>query len=164
MYLARHLHDLGRRDVTAIFGATTHDLLPVLLISEPARDGTPTHCAHLPAEAHFAATITTDDGSLGLKGVVTDALGLWHRSRGGNSAGAVVFACGPDAMLRALARQTRELGLRCQLSIERMMGCGLGACQACITRLCDPSRPDGWRWALTCSDGPVFDRDALFDY
>jgi dihydroorotate dehydrogenase electron transfer subunit len=164
LYLARILDESGRHDVTAIFGATTRALLPLRLSSEPSAAGRPLPCAELAGSSRFPTVITTDDGSLGMRGVVTDALRAWHAGLGGGPArGGQVFTCGPTAMLRAVAEATRELGLDCQMCIERMMGCGLGTCLSCVVRVRDPDRPDGWRWALTCSDGPVFDRDELLD-
>ncbi len=164
VYLARRLDELGRRDVTAVFGTTTRDLLPVRLLSEPTTDGEPQMCAELAGSARFPAVITTDDGSVGMRGVVTDALRKWHADRGSRSrAGAVVFACGPEPMLKAVAQATRKLRLGCQLCLERKMGCGLGTCLSCVVRVRDESRAEGWRWALTCSDGPVFDREELID-
>jgi len=164
VYLARRLDESGLRDVTAVLGATTRDLLPVRLLSEPTTDGQPQMCAELAGAVRFPAVITTDDGSVGLRGVVTDALRKWHADGGSRSrAGGLVFACGPEAMLKAVAQATRELGLACQLCIERKMGCGLGTCLSCVVRVRDESRTEGWRWALTCSDGPVFDREELID-
>ncbi len=164
VYLARRLDELKRRDATAIFGATTRDLLPIRLLSEPATDGKPLPCAELAGSARFPAVITTDDGSLGMRGVVTDALRKWHADRGNQSrVDGVVFACGPEGMLKAVSQMTRELGLSCQLCIERKMGCGLGTCLSCVVRVRDESKAEGRRWALTCSDGPVFDREELID-
>jgi dihydroorotate dehydrogenase electron transfer subunit len=160
LYLARRLHELGRREVTIIFGATTRDLLPVALRSEPPKDGAAAPCVVLPAGAGLPAMVTSDDGSVGMPGVVTDALAAWH-SRVRPSA-AQVFACGPEAMLKSIAAMTRRLGLACQLCIERNMGCGLGTCLSCVVRRRD--RASGWSWALACTDGPVFERDALLDY
>lgn len=164
LYLARRLQELGHEDVTVIFGATTRNLFPVPLTEEPRADGTPMCCVRLPGNAPYAAAVTTDDGSFGLRGVVTDALAVWERSRQSQRSSTTVFACGPEGMLRAVAGRTREHGFACQLCIERTMGCGFGTCLSCVTRVRDPSRDPGWRWALTCSDGPVFERDALFDY
>jgi dihydroorotate dehydrogenase electron transfer subunit len=67
-------------------------------------------------------------------------------------------------MLRAVARLTAQLGLQCQLCVERNMGCGIGACLSCVVRVRDAQREAGWRWALACVDGPVFPRDELLDY
>lgn len=165
IYLTRRLKDLGHRDVTMVFGATTAELLPLRLRATPATDGTPLDCVELASGGRYSAVITTDDGSLGMRGLVTDAVRRWaaQRSPRGPSDG-VVLACGPDGMLRAVAQMTRESKLGCQVCIERNMGCGLGTCLSCIVRVHDRSKPAGWRWALTCSDGPVFERDQLCEY
>jgi dihydroorotate dehydrogenase electron transfer subunit len=163
LYLARRLHEAGRTDVTAIFGAASRDLLPVRLSSEPATDGTARVCVDLPGAARYPAIVTTDDGSAGLPGMVTAALRAWHSRRAGRGAPAMVCACGPQAMLWAVAQQTRQLGLRCQLCIERVMGCGIGTCLSCVVRVRDANQAAGWRWALACTDGPVFSRDELLD-
>jgi dihydroorotate dehydrogenase electron transfer subunit len=164
LYLARRLAELGHRDVTAIFGATTHDLLPLRFTGEVPRDGEPAACIAWPGTAAYPTIITTDDGSLGLHGRVTDGLSAWQAHRSAATQNATVMACGPDAMLRAVARLTRECGLDCQLCIERNMGCGLGTCLSCVVRMHDAAQPAGWRWALACTDGPVFARDELLDY
>lgn len=164
LYLTRRLHERGYRDVLAIFGAARADLLPVKLLAPPDERGVPRPCLALPGGASFPAIVTTDDGSAGLRGLATDGLRLWHAQRGEDARRAVVVVCGPDAMLRAAARLTSELGMACQLCIERNMACGLGTCLSCVVRVRDAARPAGWRWALACTDGPVFPRDELFDY
>lgn len=165
LYLARRLNELGHRDVTAIFGATTADLLPVRLLEPPAADGMPRACLALPGQEEYAAVITTNDGSAGLRGQATDGLRAWCERQAANGAApGLVLACGPEAMLRAVAADTRRRGLACQLCIERSMGCGLGTCLSCIVRAYDDASERGWRWALACMDGPVFWRDELLDY
>ena len=67
-------------------------------------------------------------------------------------------------MLQSVARLTRELNLACELCIERMMGCGLGTCLACAAKVRDPNSETGWRYALTCIEGPVFERDFVLDF
>ncbi len=162
LYLARRLHELGRRYVTAIFGVTTRDLLPLPLLAEPATDGTPTVCVGLPGGARFPALVTTDDGTLGMRGVVTDALRTWRDRHG--ATGALMMTCGPEGMLRAVAQTAAELGLGCQLCLERYMGCGTGTCLSCVVRVRDAGCATGWRWALACTEGPVFSRADLLDY
>jgi len=162
LYLARRLHERGHTCATAIFGALTRDLLPLAWRSQPAADGTPTSCVALPGDAPYGTIVTTDDGSAGLAGRVTAGLAAWNARLGADAADALVCACGPERMLAALAEQTRQLGLACQLCIERPMGCGLGTCLSCVVRV-RADEPSGWRWALACSDGPVFDRDELVD-
>jgi dihydroorotate dehydrogenase electron transfer subunit len=160
LYLARILHEHRRRAVTLVLGATTRELFPVQLHGEPDRAGRPTPCVALPGNAPFETIVTTDDGTLGLRGYVTAALEQW---RPAGALRPLVFACGPDGMLRAVAAHTRALGWDCQLCIETVMGCGLGTCLSCVVRVADATRPAGWRWALSCSEGPVFERDALLD-
>jgi len=150
--------------VTVFFGARSGARLPVELTGTPATEPTPVACALLPGEATYPAVVTTDDGSLGFRGSVTDALRQWAQRRQAAEKGTLVCACGPEAMLREVARITRELGFACQLCIERHMGCGLGTCLSCVVRVRDAGDPRGWRWALACQEGPVFQRDDLLDY
>jgi len=164
LYLARRLWSLGERDVTVFFGARSGALLPVELTGMPAAEATPVVCASLPGGATYPAVVATDDGSLGFHGRVTDALWQWAQRRQASAKATLVCACGPEAMLREVARITRERGFTCQLCIERHMGCGLGTCLSCVVRVRDAGEPRGWRWALACQDGPVFQRDDLLDY
>ena len=84
--------------------------------------------------------ITTEDGSMGLRGVVTDAA----EQLLDGAACRAVYACGPEPMLDAVERLARRRGLPAQLSYERYMRCGLGVCGSCAR--------EGW---MVCSDGPV---------
>lgn len=160
LYLARRLRERRCTNVTVVFGAASADLLPVPLRSDPSTAGEPAHCLMLPEDAPFPAVVTTDDGTLGLRGRVTDAIDRLAPRLAGSCP--LIMACGPERMLDALAHQSRTLGWGCQLCIERFMGCGMGTCLSCCTRVVAPDRPAGWRWALACSEGPVFDRDALW--
>ena len=96
--------------------------------------------------------ITTEDGSLGEKGKVTQALDLALHHKGADS----LYACGPVAMLSALAEIARQKNIAAQLSWEAQMRCGIGLCGSC--ELEEEVRiaagiPKGW---LTCKDGPVY--------
>ena len=142
LYLARRLWERGWQDVTAVFGATTGALLPLTLSAQPATDGAPMCCVVLPADAPFSAVVTTDDGTVGLPGRVTDGLKAWCARRAPADRPALVYACGPERMLKAVAQLTRELGLPCQLCVERNMGCGVGTCLSCVVRRCD-AQPRG---------------------
>jgi dihydroorotate dehydrogenase electron transfer subunit len=164
LYLARVLAAQQRSGVTIILGATTATLLPVTLRGAPDPTGVAKTCVVYPGGGDYPTIVASDDGSIGLRGRVTDALERWTRHSAPPRTPPLVLACGPEAMLRALADATRRYGFECQLCIERNMGCGLGACLSCIVRRRDPERPSGWRWALACSDGPVFARDDLLDY
>ena len=92
---------------------------------------------------------TTEDGSAGLQGLVTDAIAPALAAAGGSDT--TVYACGPTGMLRAVAAICRTQGLPFQLSWEAPMRCGIGLCGSCEVGA-------GW---LTCLDGPVFDFDPL---
>lgn len=162
LYMARQLVVQGFEDVTAVFGATTRELLAVELISQPDREGRATRCLRLPGAAPFGAIVTTDDGTLGIRGVVTAGMEAWARSRSRDER-TLVLACGPERMLTAVAELTRRRGWACQVCIEKTMGCGLGTCLSCVVRVRDVSREGGWRWALSCTEGPVFERDALVE-
>lgn len=161
LYLARRLHAEQFANVAVIFGAMSRDLFPVPLLSMPEADGRAKACVQFAEGVSFPAIVTTNDGSLGLRGVVTDALRQFIIRNQPSPDRTHVFACGPERMLHAVADLTRELGLHCQLCIERMMGCGMGTCLSCVTAVNDTSKPVGWRWALACSEGPVFMRDRL---
>lgn len=91
--------------------------------------------------------VATDDGSAGRAGLVTAPVGELL-GEGGHD---VVCACGPNVMMGAVARLAAAAGVRCQVSLERMMGCGFGACSCCNVELADG------RQASCCLDGPVFD-------
>lgn len=164
LYLARQLHELRHQCVTMGFGVRERDLFPLRLTSTPDSGGLATRCCALPGGADFPSAIATDDGSLGVRGMVTTLVERWSETLAGRTNGALVLACGPQRMLMALADQTRRLGLGAQLCIERNMGCGLGTCLSCVVRVREPAAAQGWRWALSCSEGPVFERDRLIDY
>jgi dihydroorotate dehydrogenase electron transfer subunit len=94
--------------------------------------------------------VTTDDGTCGEKGFVTDAL----RSSIKNNKPDRILACGPMGMLKAVAMLAAEEQVRCEISMESHMGCGLGACMGCAVPVKDST---GKRYAHVCTDGPVFD-------
>src|SRR5688572_28770896 len=84
--------------------------------------------------------LTTEDGGRGVKGRVTAPLEAALKNVG--SAGAMVYACGPEPMLEAVAKLAARYHQRSQVSVERVMGCGLGGCYSCVVpvkRRNDPS-------------------------
>ena len=90
----------------------------------------------------LAPTVTTDDGSFGIRGRVTEAMDLPH---------SFFYACGPAPMLRAVCEASPVSG---QVSLDARMGCGFGACMGCtIQTRQGPKR--------VCKDGPVFRKEAL---
>ncbi len=103
--------------------------------------------------------VATEDGSLGTCGRVTDALDPWLEETG--SEDVEFYACGPSAMLRAIGDRARRLGRRAWISVDESMGCGVGACLACVVKV---RSGDDWVWARSCTEGPVFEcRDVIWD-
>jgi dihydroorotate dehydrogenase electron transfer subunit len=100
--------------------------------------------------------ISTDDGSVGFKGFVTEALENWLRENRINREKAIIYTCGPDQMLAATAKLAEREGIDCQVSTERLMGCGIGICQSCAIECRVPGSTETV-YKLCCKDGPVFD-------
>ena len=97
--------------------------------------------------------LTTEDGSLGERGRVVAPLDrqLALRPR---SSPVVVYACGPEGMLAAVAATAARHGRPCQVSVERIMGCGLGGCYSCVIPV--RNGPKGHHYVRSCIAGPVF--------
>ena len=91
--------------------------------------------------------LTTEDGSLGLKGLVTEGLRKAMKTVPG--AKLSLFVCGPHAMMQAIAEMALDAGPPCQAALEAHMACGFGVCLGCSVQTVD-----GYR--LVCRDGPVF--------
>ncbi len=103
------------------------------------------------------AVITTDDGSSGQRGQVTDplpALMVQARTQ-------MVYACGPMPMLAAVSRVAAAAGVPCQVAVEELMACGTGICFSCVIPLADPADPGSTRMARSCTEGPVLDGAAI---
>ena len=98
--------------------------------------------------------LITEDGSVGEKGFVTAPLSRMVEEDG---KGIEVYACGPDPMLRAVARVCREGGVPCRLSLEAVMPCGFGVCLGCGVAA---NRPEGG-YLRICTDGPVFSGEEI---
>lgn len=110
-------------------------------------------------EGGYPLALATDDGSRGTPGRVTVPLEGYLDAEPRR---AVLYACGPDAMLHAVARVAQARGLAAQVSLDPWMGCGVGTCLGCVVKIQRPSdqRP---RWRPACTEGPVFDaRDVVW--
>ncbi len=101
-------------------------------------------------EANGTVYIATEDGSVGTKGNVIDAI-----KENGLTADAI-FACGPTPMLRALKAFAAENGMDCFISLEERMACGVGACLACVCKSMDVDEHTNVHNKRICKDGPVF--------
>ena len=93
--------------------------------------------------------VTTDDGSAGSQCLVTQSLGETLRQQKPE----ILFACGPMPMLREVMAISRKDGIPCQVSIETMMACGMGACLGCAVE----ERDSKEKYLHACMDGPVFE-------
>lgn len=114
-------------DCTILLGGRTAELIPVRDEFEP----------------FGRVCIATDDGSLGHKGLVISHPAFSETYD-------MIYTCGPTPMMKAVARSAAERGIRCEVSLENMMACGVGACLCCVT-----DTDEGHR--CVCKDGPVFD-------
>ncbi|MBV9594092.1 MAG: dihydroorotate dehydrogenase electron transfer subunit [Actinobacteria bacterium] len=100
-------------------------------------------------------TVTTDDGTAGQRGLVTDPLPELIKKIDAQ----VVYACGPMGMLRAVGEVAREHAIPAQVAVEESMACGIGVCMTCVL----PVRGDDGRsrFVRSCVDGPVFLADRV---
>jgi dihydroorotate dehydrogenase electron transfer subunit len=94
--------------------------------------------------------VTTDDGSFGRKGFVTEPLKEFIDSGPFAKTHLPVYACGPVPMLKELSAITRGRGITCHASLEEIMACGIGACLGCVAKTAA-----GYK--RVCKEGPVFD-------
>ena len=93
---------------------------------------------------------TTEDGSHGTKGFV-----IHHPVMRTDSPEIdMIYTCGPDAMMRVVAKYARNHNIKCEVSLENHMACGIGACLCCVTDTIDGHK-------CTCTEGPVFDSSYL---
>lgn len=104
------------------------------------------------AEFSHHLTFSTEDGTAGFHGMITEAFGL-HLPEIILEETAI-YACGPRGMVRALAALLSETPVFCQVSLEERMACGLGACLGCVVAL--KGREGNTYYARVCADGPVF--------
>ncbi len=87
--------------------------------------------------------VTTEDGSLGEKGFVT-MHSIWQKRQFDK-----IYVCGPKPMMKAVAKLASEKGIWCEVSLENLMACGLGACLCCVEDTVDGH-------VCVCKEGPVF--------
>ena len=169
LYLAEKL---AGRQAVAFCGAITRDLLPLTInpeITSPGPDAFDPSMNIAEFSRHdIPSVISTDDGSYGFRGYVTQALEkyldsfLSRRPRVPASPRPVLYTCGPELMMKRVAAIAAERGLECQVALERAMACGMGTCQSCCIKV---KKPDPkavplpgreWCYRLACTDGPVF--------
>jgi dihydroorotate dehydrogenase electron transfer subunit len=141
--LAVRLAEAGFEPIL-LYGARTAGDLPLL-------DWFRAHCSEV--------EVTTEDGSVGERGLVTAPLERLIARIGPDRAR--LYACGPDPMLRAVAKIALSSGARCDLSLEARMACGFGVCLGCVVPTHGPG-PDGDDgFERVCVEGPVMDAGRL---
>ncbi|MEE0871821.1 MAG: dihydroorotate dehydrogenase electron transfer subunit [Bacteroidaceae bacterium] len=131
LYLGAQMNLMGMRP-TFLLGARTKDMLLQMEDFERVGD----------------VYVTTEDGSAGEKGFVTQHSILFkqHFDR--------ISVCGPSPMMKAVARFARANSVPCEVSLENMMACGLGACLCCVEKTVKGN-------VCVCTEGPVFDINEL---
>lgn len=101
-------------------------------------------------EENGTVYISTEDGSVGTKGNVMDAI------RENGLEADIIYACGPNPMLRAIKQYAEEQGIECYISLEERMACGIGACLACVCQSKEKDHHSNVNNKRICKDGPVF--------
>ncbi|MGA8980557.1 MAG: dihydroorotate dehydrogenase electron transfer subunit [Pedococcus sp.] len=138
-WLAEALRERGCH-VEVVLGAATESRLFGVVEARRFADG---------------VTVTTDDGSLGTKGWVSDVLPEVIRRTGA----AVVYGCGPMGMLRSITEVATAEGAVAQVAVEESMACGVGVCMTCVLPVADK---DGVTTMVrSCVEGPVFRGDRV---
>jgi dihydroorotate dehydrogenase electron transfer subunit len=97
--------------------------------------------------------LATEDGSIGERGRVTGPLEQQLRQSAGKQV--MIYACGPEPMLEAVAAIAGKYGIPSQVSVERVMGCGMGGCYSCVIPVRETT--GGHHYVRSCLAGPVFD-------
>jgi dihydroorotate dehydrogenase electron transfer subunit len=105
--------------------------------------------------------LSTDDGSAGRHGFVTELLrDVLAESEADVIGGRCrIVCCGPEKMMEAVAHIAQQANVPCQVSLETPMACGIGICFSCVTKVRQPD--GGWDYRRTCIEGPVFDAEQI---
>lgn len=101
-------------------------------------------------EQNGALYLSTEDGSVGTKGNVMDAV------RENQLDADIIYACGPTPMLRTIKAYAQENGIECYISLEERMACGIGACLGCVCKSREKDEHSNVHNKRVCKDGPVF--------
>ena len=131
LYAGKAIKELGGEPVFLLGARASKDLLELDKFREVGR-----------------VFLTTEDGSEGERGFVTNH-SIWHQESFDR-----IEVCGPKPMMVAVSRLARELSVPCEVSLENMMACGLGACLCCVEDTVDGH-------VCVCTEGPVFDIEKL---
>ena len=130
LYLGAVLKEVGYEPTFLLGGRTAKDLLELDYFNKYGR-----------------VCVTTEDGSMGEKGFVTNHSVL-------NEHFDSIYTCGPTPMMKAVAHYAKEHDITCEVSLENMMACGLGACLCCVEKTTEGN-------LCVCKEGPVFNINRL---
>ena len=140
-FLAQSLHKVQKQKITMFLGfSTSHE---VILINELK-------------DLNIDLSLTTEDGSLGITGLVTDLLDEYIGQELNQLS--TIYACGPILMLKKVAQMATASNLRCYVSLEGRMACGLGICQGCAVKANNNKNKP---YYYVCQDGPVFSSEMI---
>lgn len=139
--LAKHSPLKG---VTLIGGRSEIDLL---LVEEFKATGYEVRCS-------------TNDGSVGHKGLVTEILIEELEKAKASGKPVSIHSCGPNPMLKAVAKVAEDFGLDAEISLDEHMCCGIGACFTCVCKT-KADNEDGWEYSRSCKDGPVYQASTI---
>lgn len=155
-------HGPGKNIIMAAGGM---GIAPLYLLAKKLMGGTLLFGARTGSEAVFARgfrefncriRVSSEDGSAGKKGLVTDLLAEEALP------GSIIYACGPAGMLKAVAGMAGKEGARCYVSLERGMACGIGVCLGCAVRAKTHEEEAGNKtYRMVCSEGPVFNSEDI---
>ncbi|MFA5293443.1 MAG: dihydroorotate dehydrogenase electron transfer subunit [Phycisphaerae bacterium] len=146
--------------ITAFVGAKTKDDLAFFDIKTDRLKKKTDITLEEFARHNIKTFISTDDGSAGFKGFVTEIFKSQLTQNKLQLEDAIIYACGPEAMLSATASLSSEFKIPCQVSLERRMACGIGLCQSCAVKCLDKTSGNT-SYKLCCKDGPVFWSDEV---
>ena len=138
----------------AVFGDPPRQVIPAKQVTLCYGARSKEHLAGADDFRHHGVTVlvSTDDGSTGHHGLVTD---LIDQAVQDSSLTCQIVCCGPEPMMKATAAVAQRLGVPCLVSLETPMACGIGACFSCVAKIRDASGQ--WDYRRTCVEGPVFD-------
>lgn len=106
-------------------------------------------------DPYASVYVSTEDGSVGTKGNVIDAI------RAEGLTADTIYACGPTPMLKGVKEFAAEAGIQAQISLEEKMACGIGACLACVCQSKEKDAHSNVHNKRICKDGPVFDAEEI---
>ena len=166
LWLAEVARQAGKQ-VVAFCGAQTRALLPLTVDEDcpPHVEGREATLSVVEFARHeVPVVVSTDDGSYGFPGHVGAALRAYAEANLVPASELVIYTCGPELMMRFVAEHCAVQNIKCYVCMERAMACGTGLCQSCVVPLRDETDAEGWRYALCCREGPVFNaNDVIWD-